>query len=200
MALGLDVGNKSSGDILPILKFDAKAGDFIRQDRFQSESGAWEKSEEEVKLPLEFAVDFEKMEVGWLSFASGHPDFAMTRVGGEMPARPSPDHKNAFRLRIYNKELGLREFSHSAKTVLRKMDELHTKFEAERSANEGKVPVIAITSVEKISITTPDGSRSTYRVPDWNIAGWVDRPEAMDGDTPAAEPVVEQAASDEDLF
>ena len=203
MALGFATEAKASGDILPIVKWDAKSGAMVRVDRYQDAGGAWTRDENDMEIPVKFVADFDNIEVGWLSFAGGAPDFHMVRIGGEMPARPSPDHKNAFRLRIYNKDLGLREFSHSAKTVLRKMDELHSQFEAERGANEGKVPVIAITSIEKISITTPDGSKSTYRVPSWKIASWVDRPEAMDGGSspaPAPKPLVQEAAEEDDLF
>jgi hypothetical protein len=204
MALGLDVGNKSSGDILPILKFDAKAGDFIRQDRFQSESGAWEKSEEEVKLPLEFAVDFEKMEVGWLSFASGHPDFAMTRVGGEMPARPTPEHKQAFRIRLTNEDLGLRELSGSSKTLLRAMDKLHDEYVSQSKANPGKCALVVVDDLETVKVNTPQGELR-FKSPLWKIGGWVDAPDAFQGNqasTPAPEDddrVIEQE-DDGDLF
>jgi len=204
MALGLDVGNKSSGDILPILKFDAKAGDFIRQDRFQSESGAWEKTEEEVKLPLEFAVDFEKMEVGWLSFATGHPDFAMTRVGGEMPARPTPEHKQAFRIRLTNDDLGLRELSGSSKTLLRAMDKLHDEYVSQSKANPGKYALVVVDDLETVKVNTPQGELR-FKSPLWKIGGWVDAPDAFQGNqasTPAPEDddrVIEQE-DDGDLF
>lgn len=204
MALGLDVGNKSSGDILPILKFDAKAGDFIRQDRFQSESGAWEKNEEEVKLPLEFAVDFENMEVGWLSFASGHPDFAMTRIGGEMPARPTLEHKQAFRIRLANDDLGLRELSGSSKTLLRAMDKLHDEYLSQFKANPGKFAVVVVDDLETVKVNSPQGELR-FKSPLWRIGGWVDAPEAFQGNrasTPAPQDddrIIEQE-DDGDLF
>ena len=44
MALGIQTQSVSSGGILPIIKYDAKAGDLIRQDRTQQEDGQWVKS------------------------------------------------------------------------------------------------------------------------------------------------------------
>jgi hypothetical protein len=123
----------------------------------------------------------------------------MVRIGEEMPERPSAGHKNAFRLRIYSKEMGLREFSHSAKTVLRKMDELHTQFEAERGANAGKLPVVEIEGTEPVKINTPQGELR-FKVPNWKIVSWVDRPDGMSGGvTVEPEPAAEQAVAD-DLF
>ena len=39
MALGFSTEARSSGDILPIIKFDAKGGDWIKQDRVQGATG-----------------------------------------------------------------------------------------------------------------------------------------------------------------
>ena len=108
-------------------------------------------------MPIKIAFDFENLQVGWLSFASGAPDFNMVNIGEAMPAKPSNDHKQAFRLKIYKPELGVREFSHSAKTVLKKMDVLHNQYEAEKGHNEGKVPVVHITGLTTVKVNSPQG-------------------------------------------
>jgi hypothetical protein len=201
MALGFNTESKSSGDIIPIVKYDAKAGDFIAQDRVQSASGEWEKEERELPLPCKFAADMAEMEVGWLSFQSGAPDFRMVKVGEAMPAKPEGDFKNAFRMRIASKELGLREFSHSAKTVLRAMDTLHNQYEAEKGNNAGKIPVVEITGTETIKINSPQGELR-FKVPQWHVSGWVEKPEMFTKTASAPEPVAapSQAVSDDDLF
>jgi hypothetical protein len=135
MALGFSTDSNSAGDILPIVKYDAKGGDFIAVNRSQSEDGQWVKSEQEIALPVNIGMDLENIEVGWMAFIGGRPDFVMAKIGGAMPAKPSDEHKQAFRVRIGSKDLGLREFSHSAKTVLRAMDELHSSYLAEAGAN-----------------------------------------------------------------
>ena len=100
MALGFSTEARSSGDILPIIKFDAKGGDWIKQDRVQGADGTWQKNEEDISPGFKFAADLDNMEVGWLSFASGAPDFHMVRIGDAMVAKPSEEHKQAFRMRI----------------------------------------------------------------------------------------------------
>ena len=191
MALGFSTEAKAAADILPIIKWDAKGGDMVRVDRYQDSGGSWIKDEKEMDLPVKFVADLDAIEVGWLSFASGVPDFRMVRIGEAMPERPSAEHKNAFRVRIYNKELGLREFSHSAKTVVRQMDSLHNQFIAERQSNTGKMPVVEVSEAEVIKINTPQGE-GRFKIPKWRIVSWVDRPAEMAGSAP--EPVVEQAA------
>jgi len=187
MALGLSMESTGGGDILPIIKFDAKSGDFIQQDR-ENINGTWEKKETELSLPIKIAFDFENLQVGWLSFASGAPDFAMVKIGEAMPAKPSDEHKQAFRLKIYKPELGIREFSHSAKTVLKKMDVLHNQYEAEKGHNEGKMPVVHITGLTTVKVNSPQGELR-FKAPEWSISEWIDRPSAMDGAVPSAAPI-----------
>jgi len=201
MALGFSTEAASSGDILPIVKYDAKAGDFIRQDRMQDASGAWVKEESEIAQPFKFACDMEALEVGWLSFESGKPDFRMVKVGEPMMPRPEGDFKNAFKMRIASKELGLREFSHSAKTVINAMDTLHNQYEAEKGNNPGKVPVVEVTGTSVVKVNTPQGELR-FKAPEWKISSWVDRPDMMAG--AKAEPVAPAPApevqSSDDLF
>ena len=203
MALGLNIESRSSGDILPILKFNTQTGEFIRQDRFQDATGAWTKSVEEVKLPLKFAADFENMEVGWLSFGSGHPDFAMTRLGGELPDRPSPEHKKAFRVRLTNNDLGLREFSGSSKTLVGAMDRLHDEYVSQSAANPGKFAVVEVTELETVHQEVR-GEPRRYKSPVWHIASWMDTPKAFQGDAEPApatyggEPAMPEGGSEDD--
>jgi len=187
MALGLSMESTGGGDILPIIKFDAKSGDFIQQDR-ENINGTWEKKETELSLPIKIAFDFENLQVGWLSFASGAPDFAMVKIGEAMPAKPSDEHKQAFRLKIYKPELGIREFSHSAKTVLKTMDVLHNQYEAEKGHNAGKIPVVHITGLTTVKVNSPNGELR-FKAPEWSISEWIDRPSAMDGAVPSAAPI-----------
>ena len=200
MALGFNTESKSSGDILPIIKFDAKGGDFIIQDRQQDADGQWGKTESELKTPLKMAIDLENIEVGWLSFSSGAPDFQMVKIGQPMPAKPSDEHKQAFRVRVASKALGLREFSHSAKTVLKEMDSLHNQFMAEKGANAGKVPVVEVTGTKTVKVNTPQGELR-FKAPEWKISSWVDGSELFPTKGAATPTAAEDVADDgDDLF
>ena len=199
MALGLVNETTGTGDIIPIIKYDAKAGDFIRVDREQGADGVWDKKQSEMALPTQVVMDFANIETGWLSFDSGAPDFHMVKIGEPAPAKPTDHHKPAFRVRLYNKDLGLREMSSQAKTVIREMDALHNEYEAAAGNNQGKVPVVTISGTKTVTVNTPNGE-NRFKVPEWSITSWIDRPADMDGaaETPAPAPAAEKP--DEDFF
>jgi hypothetical protein len=197
MSLGLNTETKNKGDILSIIKFDAKAGEFLVENRSPNGDGTWSRDYNELKLPIKLVMDLGDIDVGWLSFASGAPDFQMVKVGDKMPAQPSPEHKQAFRVKVFNKSLGLREFSHSAKTVMRAMDDLHNQFEAERGANMGKMPVVEIPECTTVRVQTPQGELR-FKAPAWKIVSWIDAPDVFT----AKKEVAAEAptAEEDDLF
>ena len=192
MALGFNTESKSSGDILPIIKYDAKGGDLIAVNRMQADDGQWVKDEVEIALPTNFVMDMENIEVGWMAFIGGRPDFVMAKIGEPMPAKPTDEHKQAFRLRVGSTELGLREFSHSAKTVLRAMDDLHSKYLAEKGQHAGKMPVVAIEGTETIKMQGREGELR-FKAPKWDIVSWVDTPDMFDA--PSAPVVTPEPAA-----
>ena len=191
MALGFtETSSSGGGDFLPIMKFSAKDGSFVRQDRHQGADGHWEKSETEMDLPFKVVMDMDAIEVGFIAFTTTGPDFRFVKVGEPMPVKPSDEHKEGFRIRMYNKEIGLREMSSSSKIVRNQMNDLHDAYLAGKADNPGKVPVIEITGSDRIQIETKAQGTQTFRSPKWSIAGWVDRPAGLDKAEAAPEPAV----------
>jgi len=189
MALGFtETTSSGGGDFLPIMKFSAKDGSFVRQDRHQGADGHWEKSETEMDLPFKVVMDMDAIEVGFIAFTTTGPDFRFVKVGEPMPVKPSDEHKEGFRIRMYNKEIGLREMSSSSKIVRNQMNNLHDAYLAGKADNPGKVPVIEITGSDRIQIETKAQGTQTFRSPKWSISGWVDRPAGLDKAEPAPEP------------
>lgn len=181
MALGLvSEGGGGDGNIVPIIKFDAKAGDLIRVDRTQNAAGEWQANNTELDFPLQVAVDMENVQVGWASFVTGRPDFMMVKIGEPMPQKPTADHKQAFKVRLCNKELGLREFSSQSKLVISRFDALHNAYEAGKADNPGMVPVVTIEGTETVTVNTPQGE-NRFKVPKWSVTGWTERPAVLDG-------------------
>lgn len=180
MAIGMPSGGKQRGDILPIFKWDAKAGDLIAVNRDPQPDGSWEKTDVEVALPIKAVIDFENLEVGWLSFASGSPDFVLAKVGTPIPAKPSEEHKFCIRMKMFTKEHGIREFSHTAKTVHRAIDTLHDQYVADADKHPGKMPVVTIEGVETVKVPTPQGELK-FKVPKWKISAWTAPPAEMSG-------------------
>ena len=195
MALGFA---KTTGDsFLPSFRFNAVSGDAVVAGSTKDADGStWNKFENEITFPVKFIFDFENLEVGWLHFAATGPSFALVKLGERMPEKPSLDHKQGFRIHMYNKEHGLVTFANSSKTVAEPMDALHDAYLQGIKDNTGKVPVVEIKGVKKVSIKTKEGAKN-YKHPDWSIVGWVARPEAMD--TKKIEEAKAPAVSDEDF-
>ena len=209
MALGFTETTSGGGDFLPIVKYSAKDGSFVRQDRHQAPDGTWEKSETEMETPIKVVMDIDAIEVGYIAFTTSGPDFRMVQVGEPMPQQPTPDHKEGFRIRLYNKEIGLREMSSSSKIVRNQMNDLHDAFLAGKADNPGKLPVVEITGSDRIQIETKAQGTQTFRSPKWSISGWIERPEGMtqgasvtlaEPAQAASAPPVPPAAAGADLF
>lgn len=185
MAIGLELEKKEGGSFLPVLKFDAKAGDFIAVNREPQSDGTWDKTEIEIEKPFKFVVDMENLEVGWISFKPGAVNFTLSRIGERLPPQPTPDHKQGVRMKIFMKDHGLREFSHTSKNVLRAINSLHDSYIAGAEKNPGKMPVVEVSGTEVIKLQTKDQGELRFRVPKWSITAWIDPPAAF-GEKPAA--------------
>lgn len=207
MAIGLDLEEKKPGNFLPVLKFDAKAGDFIAVNREPQSDGTWEKSEVEIETPFKAVVDFHNMQKGWISFKPGAVDFTMVHVEDKLPAQPTADHKQGVRFRLFLKAHGLREFSHTSKNVLRAINALHDEFISGASKNAGKLPVVEVSGTETVKMQTKDQGELRFKVPKWRVSAWIDPPTEMAGDEkpaapapkpmPAAKPAPAPAADEE---
>jgi hypothetical protein len=196
-------GGTSGGDRTPILKFSAKDGSFILADR-ENVDGQWSTRETELDMPAKVVMDMAEVEQGWMAFKPA-PDFVMVKNNQPRPERPNevdanglPLYKWGFRVKLANKEMGLRELSSSSKNVYARMKSIALQFEAGKAENAGKVPVVTIDGTERVTQTLSDGQTQTWRVPKWSITGWVDRPAVLDGATEnapvaAAAPVIEPA-------
>jgi len=116
----------------------------------------------------------------------------MVKHGQPLPARPSGQHKQAFRLHM---KLGaksggdVREFGSTAKAVLNGIDKVHDAYLAAKGANTGKLPVISLTGSKPI-VSTGKGQSSTNYEPIFEVVKWVDRPPELKG---AAAPQVQAA-------
>ena len=183
MGLGFSTEPSTGGSkFLPVVKFDAKAGDLIAVNREPAGDGTWNKTEVEIDMPVKIIADFATLEVGWMTFTpSYHAE--MVPVGQKMPAKPSDQHKQAVRLKLFFKEHGWREFSPTSKTVLRAVDRLHDEYIEQYDAHPSKMPVVTIEGTEVVKIKTPEGELR-FKQPRWSITGWADAPAEGKEETP----------------
>ena len=173
MSLGFNFSS-DSGDIIPIIKFDAKAGRMFRRDRVNGENDIVD-----ITKGFKAVFDLENIEVGHINFDTGSaPDFAVARIGEPAPARPSDKHRQGARVLVkLGKESGgdLRELASTAKAFLMGLNALHDAYEAGAKANPGKLPVVSLADTKPI--TTGEGAKkSTNYSPVFEIVSWVARP------------------------
>lgn len=170
-------------DRAPILAYNAKAGRLFLMDRTQDAAGEWATIKTDITMSLvAFAVDFGRIETGWIHFAGGPPLWAMSFYGQPMPAQPiSPGINSAgkalrfkagFRVPVLSQAIGgLREFAANAGATINGMNELHTQYEEAPEARAGKIPLVKMTDVQELR-----AGQSTNFQPVFTVLRWVDRP------------------------
>ena len=174
MALGFNFESADSADIIPIIKFDAKAGRMFRRDRVNGEN-----DQVDITRSFKAIFDFDNIETGTINFNTGSaPDFAVARIGEPIPQAPTSDHRPGARILVkLSKENGgdVRELASTAKAFLRGLNALHDDYLAGAASNKGKLPVVEL--VDTTPITSGEGARkSTNYSPVFKISSWVDRP------------------------
>lgn len=197
LAMFLDESTSGGSRFLPIVKFDAKLGEFIAVNKEPQSDGTWDKTEEEIKFPVKAVADFDNLRCGWVMYK---PKFnaVFARAEEKMPPKPSNEHKQTISLQLFFKDLGLREFSPGSRTVMRVIDKLHTVYLAEKDANPGKMPVVEFQGVETVKVKTPEGELK-FKAPTCKIIGWTLPPEAFVR-AAAPAPVAKAAPANGDEF
>jgi hypothetical protein len=170
----------SNGPILPRIKYNAVKGQLYKIEREQTADG-WQSSDVKMPMPVKLAFDFANMEVGPIAFIANKPDFHMVKIAdveagtAKIPPAPTADHKTSVRVRVYNKELGVREFMVQAKVALTSIDGMYEEAKAAPEYKAGKVPVIAITGTTEVKFKTPQGGEGSSEQPVMAITAWTDR-------------------------
>lgn len=181
MALGLNYSSGGNGgDIVPFVKFDARAGRFFRRDRSQDASGSYVSNDVDITSNFKAVVDMENIEVGYLKFGAGTaPEMVLSKLGDQMPQKPAGDGwKQGARImmKLHSSCGGdIRECSSNAAAFLKGIDDLHTEYEAEKATNSGKLPIVVLRTT--MPITSGQGQKkSTNYQPVFEISGWAPRP------------------------
>lgn len=179
MALGLSYGGGAGGDIIPFVKYDARAGRFFRNDRSES-NGQYSNEAVDITSTFKAVVDMENVEVGYMKFGTGAaPEFVLVRLGDPMPHRPADAaFKQGARLMMkLHASCGgdIREISGNAASFLKGIDELHDAYTQGKAANPGKLPIVTLKAT--LPITSGQGAKkSTNYQPVFEITGWAARP------------------------
>lgn len=177
MAIGVKYGSGGGEDILPIVKYNAKAGMFTRIDRV-NQNGTWVKDEVDITNVFKAVFDLETFEVGWMNFdTGGAPDFRLVPWGGDPGDKPGDKYRMGVRCMILlAKDAGgdVREFCTVAGVALGAFDALHDAYLAGVKENPGKLPIVVCTGKK--------GVKSQYGTnfePQFQITQWIARPESL---------------------
>lgn len=182
MGLGLDYSSGSgagSSDIVPYVKYDARAGRFFRNDRTEV-NGAYSNNAVDVTSNFKAVMDLENLEVGYLKFGAGTaPEFMLVKLGDPIPHKPA-DAKFKQGMRVMmklHKDCGgdIRELTSNAAAFLKGFDDLHNTYEAEKGKNAGKLPVVVLKTTMPITSGSGDKKSTNYQ-PVFAISGWAPRP------------------------
>ena len=194
MGLGLSYGGSetASGDFLPLVNYNAKAGRLKFSQRVEV-NGRWEKQEEDVSFQQPaFVADMENIQVGWLFFKAGMaPVRSLVKIGQPLPPCPVGDYgvdergnaakpKQGFAMRLLDGNRTVREFSSNANAVLAAIDTLHSQYEAAPEKAQGLLPVVQFQGATEVK-----GKHGSNYTPNFAIIKWVPRPAELAG-SPAA--------------
>ena len=181
MAFGM---RTTTGDFLPICKFDARAGKFFKVDK-RMDGGS-----DAIELPpgTKFALDFGSFEAGYVMFGPQGPVRHMKPYidGQPMPQQPQDkdaEGKLSFRPGFYAKIAGnaidgVREWCSNAQVLLNALDDLYQTFIHAPEAAAGQIPIICIAST--VAVKSGTGARSsTNYAPIFRIEGWTPRPDVF---------------------
>lgn len=189
MSLGLSA---SSGEMKPIVKYDARAGRFFRIDRADGVSNAVE-----ITSGFKAVFNLADIEVGYVHFMEGGaPEWAMVKIGQQLPPRPSKEFRQGFRMMIKLPQVlggDVREFASAAGCVIAAVDNLHSLYLSAPESKNGKIPIVAMTGASIVK-----SGQSTNYAPTFSIVGWADRSTmgapASNGHAPTVQPPVARPA------
>lgn len=181
MALGLNYSSGSgNGEIVPFVKYDARAGRVFRRDRTQGGDGNYISNDVDITNGFKAVFDLENIEVGYSKFGAGSaPEHLLVRLGDPMPHKPAdPGFKQGCRvmMKLASSCGGdIREVTGNSTAFLKGIDDLHTAYEAGKDANPGKLPIVVLQTT--LPITSGSGQKkSTNYQPVFEIQGWAPRP------------------------
>jgi hypothetical protein len=170
----------TSGNFLPLLRYDARSGSLYTQDRVMRD-GAWQTEQNDVTETMEAIFDLPNAQIGWIKFPKGAaPEMVLKKAGEDIGERPSPDHKEGVRIivKILDDDAGPRELASTAGVLWNSIDQLHEEYLAGLKTNPGgKLPVVMLANVNEVS--TP--SNTNYE-PVFEIVRWVPRPADLPAD------------------
>ena len=176
-----------TADFLPIIKYNALAGNFSRVDREPGSDGKFTSTAEILPYDKFKAVfDFENAETGWLMFSAGAPSMVLVSLEQvtaqkiALPPKPTNDHKKGVRVvvKLSPQNAGgkppIRELASNALAFLRGLAPAYRQYLNERAAHPGMLPVLMLDGHPVAEKAVGRQSATTFR-PVFKIVSWTAR-------------------------
>jgi len=178
-----------TADFLPIIKYNALAGNFSRIDREAGSDGKFLSVPEVLPYDRFKAIfDFDGAETGWLMFGDGAPSMvlvpleAVTRQQTNLPPKPTDKHKTGVRMvvKLSPQNAGgkppVRELASNARAFLRGLAPVYRQYLNERDAHPGLLPVLMLDGhpvAEKATgrQQSPTTFRPVFKIVSWTVRG-----------------------------
>jgi len=186
-------------DIVPIVKYDARAGRLFRMDRVNTGNGF---ATDPVVITGTFKglCDFENIEVGWFNFTPGvAPSIIVVKRGAMLPPKPSEQHKYGLQFMLkLAKECGgeepIRKISGTSKAFRNAFEHIVGVWDSEHKAQGAKLPVLMFDG-QPMPVTTGGVHQSTNYHPRFKIVGWAPRGDLAYVPQPQSVPAVQPVAA-----
>jgi len=188
--MGLGKRKTGGGEIMPLLKFDARVGRFYTQDRVY-EYGEWRSVQSDVTDDLVVIFDLKNIKRGWIKFPKGAaPEMVLFPLSVEdIGDAPSDEHREGLRvLARLDGETAWREMLSTAVGLWVGLDALHNEYLAGVEEHPDQLPVAQL--VERKEKKTESGGSSW--TPLFKIIDWVD---PGDVTVPTPQPAKKAAAA-----
>jgi hypothetical protein len=173
--MALNIGGNGNGK--PYVKYNAKADKwFVR---------GTEGEDKEIQRPT-FVADFDNVETGWMRLLEGQaPERVMDLSIDCAAPPPGAGFKRGFVVMVYSQKFlgGAAELSSASFHLSNAIRDLHAQYEAGKTANPGKLPVVQCVGSQPMK----DRYGTNYR-PIFIIVDWVDRPADLPGGNPGDVP------------
>ena len=149
----MSLGKRKSGnDFLPALKYDARVGQMILQDRVFVD-GQWAPEQRVVTDNFRAVFDLENLQRGWIEFPKGGaPKTVLVPAGVDPGDPPSDEHKEGLRIVVKMDDVlggDVRELMSTAVTLWNAVDDLHDKYLAGVDDHPGELPVVTLTGTRE---------------------------------------------------
>jgi len=183
------------------LNLEPRTGDFVPYLKFNGKAGRWYTRNdvgEEVEVTDMTAIfDLAGIRTGWIHFAEGEPPQTAWDVNGAIAPRPTdmPKAKRGFAVNVFAPKFGgLREFSSTSNgAIIAVRDLFNGLFENAPERRQGKVPVVKCEKVLPVK-----SKFGTNFEPVLKIIKWVDRPVGLPETATPPEPKIASSGKSAD--